>query len=733
MGTIGRLITEGDWPHSADWNSLWFALSGTGYVMPVGDECSVSKTGELEISVSSGKISVGLPEIYNFNGGNVDLSSNEGSPDPRYDLIFLEYDGAQDEVVLQKLEGAADQKPKHPDLPLPPSRKVVPVAVVYFEAYASEITLLKNCRTVMDPTHEHTAGAGLDLNSDAVMEVEADEETVTTGNGVVELLEGGIDWSYFDLSMGAGLEGIDTDEDGVIDTLQADLKSFGGVVIDEGQLAVDPSHFDGDGLDVSGNGNLQVTTGDGLLISNEKVKLDVDLGLSLDGTTPDRVLNVDLVDGGGLRFDDAEIEVNPNDFKGAGIETNGEDRLIVDTGDGIEFTTGFTTSPIRIALSDVSGLTLEGDTPNRTLEVDPLSSGGIGFSSSGKLLVVPEHFDGDGLYGDDDNNMNVDPGNGIRISAGSVQVDPGDGMKLTVGDSPNNKLVPDLGNGLFIDSGKIAVDVGNFDGAGLGTDGNDLRVKVGDALRITSDRVTVDPGKGLKMCSDHSTPDRKLEIRRRTNGGLEMRGTDDNELAVAPGDFAGSGLIEDGDHNMEVRDGNGLEHANGYLRVKPGDLDGSGLSSTSSSLRVRTGDGLAISSGRVEVNAGQGLTALSSGVKASLGTGLSFDGSDRIMLDAKDGGGIGFDAGEVEVRISDIFQTVLDIESSVLTSGGYTVPGDKPVFVSLCLTDDRDTSVDGQRIEWYLEEDGGDDMTLWVNNMTGDEHASFKLKVFQVV
>lgn len=722
MGNIGRLLPEGDWPHSADWNSIWFALSGMGYVMPVGGECAPSKTSALEVTVTDGQISVGLPDVYSFGGDSVTLSSNESSPDPRYDLIYLEYDDTSGNVVLRKEEGTPDEHPKHPDLPLPPSRKVVPVAVIYFEPYASEITVLKNSRTVLDPAHEHTSGAGLNLTDDAVMEVNADETTITTANGPVELMEGAIEFSHLDLTMGDGIEGIDTDSDSVIDTLQLDLKNYGGLAFEAGELKVDPSDFDGDGLEVDGNNDLQVTAGDGLFLSNERLKLDIGDGLVLDGTTPDRVLKVDLLTNGGLQFNSGDLEVNPADFDGDGLGIDANNDLVVKAGDGITLSS----DTVKADVSTDHGLELVGTNPDKKIAVDLETGGGLGFTDAGgNIEVVPADIAGDGLADSGTGNLEV---NSDDLDGDGLTVDDFNNLMVNVSDFDGDGLTVDGNNNL-------QVQVSDFDEGGLGVDGNNnLVVKAGNGISIVADRVTVDPGAGLKFDgSSNSTPDKPLMVDLKTNGGLRMSS---EELAVDPADFAGSGLEGDGSYNLQVKDGNGLELSSGYVRVKPSDLDGNGLGSTSTSLSVKTGDGLTINSDYVEVDAGQGLTANATDVHASLGNGLGFDGSDRIEIDALADGGIGFSGGEVKVDAGDInledlgnVDLVVDTSADTSSRVGWSVSDGKPAFVCLAATDDQNY---GDRLRWYVEDHDTSNYIVWVENMDGDHNTNFDIKIYAI-
>jgi len=723
MGNIGRLIPDEDWPHSADWNSIWFALSGLGYIMPVGGRCEPSKTSALEVTVSDGQISVGLPDVHSFSGGNVELSSNGESSYPRYDLIYLEYDDVSGNVSLKIEEGTPEEHPKHPDLPLPPNRKVVPVAVVFFEALATEITSVKDSRTVMGPTHQHTDGEGLDLSPEGVMKVSTDEETVTTEGGVLGLAGGGVSWSDFDFSMGDGLEGVDTDSDTVVDTLQVSLKQTGGLVFDSGEVKVDPSVFRGEGLEMDGNNDLQVAVEDGLKLSNERLKLDIGDGLVLDGTTPDRILKVDTVDGGGLQFDNGDLEVDPSDFYGGGLGVNTLNDLTVDTGDGITLYSG----AVKADISLDHGLELAtvGTNTDKQICVDLETDGGLSFTSSGgNIKVNPADFDGDGLQNSATDRLELNAGN---LDGKGITTDGSNNLALDVSGFNGHGISSDSYNNLYL-------EYTDFSGAGIGVNtDNDMEVRAGDGVQILNDRVAISPGTGLKFDYDgYSTPDKPLRLDLYENGDLRMGGTDGDELAIHCGDLAGYGLTDDGSDNLEIYDGNGIEFSSGLVRIDVSDIAGSGLGTDSDQLKVKVGDGLAIDGDDITVSEGDGLTSDSAGLHLSLGSGLKFDGSRDATVDNLDGGGIDFQTGSLMVEDSDLFEVVLNQQGSTILGDSYWIPDTDPLFVMFRLTDDRATGVDSQKGTWYFEEYDSGHMNIIIDNLTGDEEMSYHVKVYKM-
>lgn len=164
-------------------------------------------------------------------------------------------------------------------------------------------------------------------------------------------------------------------------------------------------------------------------------------------------------------------------------------------------------------------------------------------------------------------------------SWGETGTMPADGFFYEGGDQVNEKHLDALWNGISgleedvqsalndIDSdGDGVVDKADALAAAATLDG-DLSAANGETIwdesatyipqaRLQNDSITVSGGDGLK------------------NGGTVQLG-DSLSLDIEPADFAGSGLSDDGDDNLQINAGNQLTINGGQLDVQEG--DGSGL------------------------------------------------------------------------------------------------------------------------------------------------------------
>jgi len=151
-GKIGRLIAEGEYPHSADWHSLWLALTSRGYIVEgTGGECEVTTVGDLEIQVDSGAVQLG-GERYDRASGDEQtetVSSNSGEAHGRYDVVYL-VEGTGDDWNLVVEEGTPAEEPEHPDLPDVNEQLYVPVAVLWLSEDSSVIDNVKDVRSIRE-------------------------------------------------------------------------------------------------------------------------------------------------------------------------------------------------------------------------------------------------------------------------------------------------------------------------------------------------------------------------------------------------------------------------------------------------------------------------------------------------------------------------------------------------------------------------------------------------------
>ena len=297
MGTIGRMIEEGEWPHTADLYAMWFGAIGSGYIMPEGSRCEPSLSGTNEVTIGDGSVVLGTSGKMNFSGTT--LTPEAGSEFPRYDFIYLTESSGSLTVQVDKGSNL-----KLPSIGMPPAAKLVPIAVIYWDEN-QEITQLRDVRSVVDPQHAHCPGDGLLLDEyNARMNVDADETTVTTQNYHVEVGTVNIPSSIVheglwlenesvlnvDRGPGLGIKEVTDDEGNVVDEL----------------LFLDPAEIAAAGL-TAGSGNLHAGLGDGISLVSGRVTVDAGDGVILRGTTPDRQIDLHHQEYGGLYFENDRV------------------------------------------------------------------------------------------------------------------------------------------------------------------------------------------------------------------------------------------------------------------------------------------------------------------------------------------------------------------------------------------------------------------------------------------
>lgn len=499
MGDIGRLIKEGEWPHSADWNSWVFAALNICYILPHGDDCEpelILDPGyhpDRRVEIGSGKVCFGVPDVHDFAGAIVEPDGNIGEA-ARYDLIYLTYETGS--VVAKISKGTPSLEPKHPDITF----DMIPIAVVYFAGDTDEVTALKDCRSVMDAEHNHSAGAGLSL-VDGVMSVSADETTISVANDYVELMDGAVTYPKLGFTIGPGLEFIDTTSDGLLDTMRCKL-GFALEFDGSDRIAVNTSALAGVGLEVGAGDKLDVIAGDGLQITATRLRVTEGQGVILRGTTPNRQIDVYTRPAGGLDFVGDELYVKVSDVAGAGLEDDGSNNLRVRAGNGLTIdATGVTIDPGR-------GIIFVGD----KVGINHVPGGGIEFDGvgTGRMYVDASVAAGSGLH-ESAGKLHVKYGDGVKSGTGTaVTVDTGSGLHLNnPGGEPAGEYLlevhPLTNGGLEFDaSDRLAVKPADFVGDGLEIDGDGkIQVAVGDGLKFDiSKRLTIDYDFGLEMISN---------------------------------------------------------------------------------------------------------------------------------------------------------------------------------------------------------------------------------------
>jgi len=245
-------------------------------------------------------------------------------------------------------------------------------------------------------------------------------------------------------------------------------------------------------------------------------------GLDLNGTE----FSLDLKASGGLKITSSEVEIEPNDFAGAGLEDDGSDNL-------------------RIAASAAGdGLTGGGGS---ALSVDLKASGGLKISG-GEIEVEPADFAGDGLAAAA-GAMKLDL---HELSAVDVDV-ANDSIAIidATDNSTKKESIADVmnaaaGDGISASNGVLAVAVSDFAGDGLGVAGSDLKVDLNE-LSATDVDVAND-SIAIIDATDNSSKKETIEDL--------MTATAGNGLA------ASSGVL-----SVSV-DGNGIEINSDALRLK---------------------------------------------------------------------------------------------------------------------------------------------------------------------
>ena len=464
MGEIGRMIEEGEQPHTADLYGMWFGAIGSGYIMPVSNRCEPTLSDD-QVTIDEGKVSFGVSENMEFSG--ITLTPDAGSEFPRYDLIYLEESDGEVAAVVSKGSGL-----KLPSIGTPPDKRIVPIAVLYWNE-DEEIEQLKDVRVVVDPEHAHGPGDGLELdNEDVRMDVSADEETITTESYQVEVKEANIPASL--LHEGLILE------DGNVMNVDTGL---GLEIDDEDLVVIDLPEITGDGLTAS-DGQIDAAASDGMDIVSDRVTVDEGEGVILRGTTPDRQIDIYHQEFGGVFFEDDRLIIQANDFEGAGLYAIDE-KLNVREGLGISVGS-------KVDL-DVSG----GLSAGTQLDVDLQSGGGIMLDEDEKLYAeLQDEAIGLGLQVMD-GYIEVDEGDGISTSSQATELDLSSNSGLTF--DGDGALTVETGSGTTLgsDYGRLMVDAEELAGAGLRADDGDLAVDVDEGLQITSDRVEVEEGSGV--------------------------------------------------------------------------------------------------------------------------------------------------------------------------------------------------------------------------------------------
>ncbi len=508
---IGRSIDEGQTVHGADWSALSWSAVGAGTIVPTLNYCkpeiAIIENGyHRGIRISSGKV-LHDGEIYNVQEEVISLLNNLGNAE-RYDVVFLKYLQEENAVVPDVKIGdpaPGDEEPLHPELIEKDGEIVVPIAVVYLEKDATEITQLKDVRSVPNAEHLHRAGPGLSLDDDYLMNVAVDGDSVVI-NSSDELTIGEVGGHELDLVDAKGIDYYEYYDDTVEEwnfIYRVD-EDKGLHIGSNNELTITPSDVTGDGLEVRTVDTLDkihITDGDGLTIDSGQLVAKPGLGVKIASSSLG-ALKPDVIDGRGLAVGSEGISVSLTDVAGSGLAV-GTTNLKVNAGNGLMINGDLVEVNRGEGITDVSG----------QIGLDLQSGGGLGIDSNNALEADAEMAvsAGDGLVEDADTaELHVGDGDGMNATATGLELDLGDGVRIN--DYLLEAHVAPSG-GVDLNT-ELSLSPADFAGDGL-SGGSYFHVKDGTGMTITNDSLT---------------PNLK------SGGGL----TKSDTLEAAPEDFAGN-------------------------------------------------------------------------------------------------------------------------------------------------------------------------------------------------
>jgi len=479
MELIGRSIDEGETVHGADWNSIWWSAVGSGTIVPADNMCrpeiaSIEGGYHRGIRVKSGRV-LYKGEIYDVKEQEIGLMNNLGK-EKRYDLAYLKFIEEEDQVELEvKIGEPSEEEAFHPELIEENEDVVVPIAVIFLEKDATEITELKDVRSVPDAEHLHRAGLGLYLDENYKANVYVDEKSLKITNDEVTL--GTLGGHELDLEDGEGIEYEEIYDDTAEEyTFIYRVDEGNGLAIgSSGEVEATPSDVPGAALEVSSD-TIDLIDGDGLQITNGQLVARVGKGTQISSGK----VAADVLDGRGAAAGSSGIEVITSDLAGSGLGSN-SGNLEVNGGAGLQLNNG------NLEVNRGEGIT----GTNGQIGLDLQSGGGLGIDDNNALYAEagPSAEAGDGLYEDSSNEeLHVGEGDGITTSADAVNMDPGNGVQILDG---KIEAHVDPGGGIMLDDG-LTIDPADIAGPGLTASSGNLHVNPGAGMQISSGELTTD-------------------------------------------------------------------------------------------------------------------------------------------------------------------------------------------------------------------------------------------------
>jgi len=543
MEKTGRIMKDTKWVHEFDWQSLWFSLTGSGYIR---EGCVPSVSDLNEITVSDGTCVFDRLDDGELAETVFEPEDNGDIPHPRYDCIaIVRYTDLTKEIVL--VQGTPAEEPKPPSLDELGIDVIntIPIALIYYRPYSTNISELVDCRTVVDEIHEHDAGTAMYLDDEtATINVVTDESTLTVGEEGIEVKDGGIGDDQWAISMGDGLR-IDDEtmsiDDGhgikIIDekvALDLEAAAGKGLVPDGDELKIDRGH----GIDFDGEDKVSIVTGDGFGLSgvypDAELVCSIGHGLKFDDVGVGRVkVDIESICGVGLEPDNGNIQVDLPHIAHDGLKAVGSN-LEVNYADGLTISGG------RLEILASHGVRNHnpGGEPvgDYLLEKHLKSGGGIQFISDG-LAEDMSIFAGDGIYYDD-GALKIDTGDTTEIDLNFLVVST-TGEGITPASYLNElELLLKVDGGLSLEtpSGEdyehlvTTLSSHGYYGEGLATTGSGTPAEGITLFSRVSDwvgtKTDLNISYGLKLDSNENLI---IDVEEIVSGALTMQGTNDEQ------------------------------------------------------------------------------------------------------------------------------------------------------------------------------------------------------------
>lgn len=382
------------------------------------------------------------------------------------------------------------------------------------------------------------------------------------------------------------------------------LNMSDGLHTKENKLAVNV----GPGLSLDPNNALQVHTGDGLRVTDDKVSLVTQaplstaagalsllLGPSLRLGEEDRLM---VNTGAGLQISNNALTVKV----GPGLHfPPDQDQVSIYPGDGVDIRDNRVTVPAgpglrmlnhQLAVATGEGLEVHSDTLRLKL------SQGLTFENGAVRANL-----GPGLATDESGRSVVRTGRGLRVADDEVQIFAGQGTAI----GTDNSLTLNIRAPLQFAGSSLTA---NLQGSGPITYNNGtFGLALGPGMWVDRNKLQVDPGAGLQFQGNNLVPNLATPL------AISNRKI---SLTLGPG-------LAEASSALSLSLGNGLEFSNQAVAVKAG--RGLRFDSSTQALEssLTVGNGLTLTDTVIRPNLGDGLEVRDNKIIVKLGANLRFE------------------------------------------------------------------------------------------------------------